>query len=279
MTSHSYRERKTPEPTADAVAALLIRAQNGDADAQYQLGEIFRIGEVVPVDYAEALRWLHAAAQQNHPHAQNNLGSMYLNGMGTNNDPEEAVTWYRKAAELGQLDAEFNLALRYLHGDGVAIDATEAARWLQEAACQGHVEAIGQLGTLYRFGNGVQQNFVHAAEHHVIAAMEGDVTSIGNLQDYQDEIEKAAMAGSVVAVLCIAKMYDRGLAVAKDKAHVYAWLQWAKQHGTTDNDDDALSELAEWERFESMTIPEDEKQQGEKLLAQMNAAEKEGKKC
>lgn len=69
----------------------------------------------------------------------------------------------------------------------------------------GHIEVIGQLGTLFRFGQGVDQSFVAAAEMHVIAALDGDVTSMGNLQDYQDEIEKAAIAGSVIAALCLAK--------------------------------------------------------------------------
>lgn len=268
------KDAKIAAPDSDKTAELLAHARSGDAHAQFLMGEAFRIGDALPLNYAHALHWFLQAAEQGHADAQNNAGSMLLNGMGTESNPEEAAHWYRKAAEQDQADAQFNLALRYLHGNGAELDPAEAAAWLFKAVEHGRIEAIGQLGTLFRFGQGVDQNFVAAAEMHVIAAMDGDVTSRGNLQDYQDEIEKAAIAGSVIAALCLAKMYDRGIVVPKSKAHVYAWLQWAQQHGTVDNDSDALSELDQWANFESMTLSESAMQQTETLLAQMQETAK-----
>lgn len=247
----------------------LRQATAGDADAQFTVAEAYRMGRETDEDLPESLRWYRAAAEQGHPQAQNNLGSMLLNGMGTDKNPGEAAIWYRKAAEQGEAAAQFNLALRYLHGNGVSQSDTEAADWLKKAAAQGYTDAVGQLGTLCRFGQGVPQDIVRAAELHTIAALEGDVTSIGNLSDYHGEIEKAALRGSVIAALSLAKMYDRGLAVPKDPAQVYAWLQWAKRHGLTDNDAEAMEELEDMETFYSAFASDEDAKRGKALLKEM----------
>lgn len=249
------------------------RALTGDADAQFAVAEAYRQGIGVNEDLSQALRWYRSAADQGHPRAQNNLGSMLLNGMGTEKDPAEAAVWYRKAGEQGEAEAQFNLALRYLHGSGVSQSDAEAAAWLKQAAAQGHTEAIGQLGTLSRFGQGVPQSIVRAAELHTIAALEGDVTSVGNLADYYGEIEKAALRGSVIAAVCLAKMYDRGMAVDKDPAHVYAWLLWAKQHGISDNDADAMEELDNMDRFYRACVSAADVKRGKTLLREMEHTE------
>ncbi|MHA6827400.1 tetratricopeptide repeat protein [Ralstonia pseudosolanacearum] len=247
----------------------LQRAVAGDADAQFAVAEAYRQGATVVENLSESLRWYRAAAEQGHGLAQNNLGSMLLNGMGADKNPKEATIWYRKAAEQGEAVAQFNLALRYLHGTGAPQSDNDAAAWLRKAAAQGYTEAAGQLGTLCRFGRGTPQSFVRAAELHTIAALEGDVTSIGNLGDYREEIEKAALRGSVIAALCLAKMYDQGLAVTKDAARVYAWLTWAKRHGVSDNDADAMDELEEMETLFSACTSDTDVKRGKDQLKEM----------
>ena len=54
------------------------RPQNRDyADAQYNLGLMYANGEGVPEDDAEAVHWYRKAAEQGDANAQNNLGVMY----------------------------------------------------------------------------------------------------------------------------------------------------------------------------------------------------------
>ena len=48
-------------------------------------------------DFQETLQ----AAEQGNAQAQFNLGWMYANGEGVRQDPVQAVQWYRKAAEQG----------------------------------------------------------------------------------------------------------------------------------------------------------------------------------
>jgi TPR repeat protein len=50
-------------------------------------------------DYATALRLWRPLAEQDDADAQNNLGLMYRNGQGVPQDYAEAVKWYRLAAE------------------------------------------------------------------------------------------------------------------------------------------------------------------------------------
>ena len=55
---------------------------------------------------------LKALADQGDAEAQNNLGLRYYNGEGVTKDYAEAVKWYRKAAEQGHAEAQFNLGNR-----------------------------------------------------------------------------------------------------------------------------------------------------------------------
>ena len=50
---------QTPEPAQDdSIEALRTRANAGDADAQFNLGVMYRTGEGLPQDDVEAYKWL-----------------------------------------------------------------------------------------------------------------------------------------------------------------------------------------------------------------------------
>ena len=65
---------------ATAFEEMLPIAEQGDANAQFNLGFMYDNGEGVPQDYAEAVRWYRLAAEQGNAFAQVNLGVMYANG-------------------------------------------------------------------------------------------------------------------------------------------------------------------------------------------------------
>ncbi len=60
-------------------------------------------------DYAKALREWRPLAEQGNADAQYNLGLMYENGWGVAQDYAEAVKWWRLAAEQGRADAQLGL--------------------------------------------------------------------------------------------------------------------------------------------------------------------------
>ncbi|MCP4696956.1 MAG: sel1 repeat family protein, partial [Gammaproteobacteria bacterium] len=59
------------------------------------------------------------AAEQGNADAQKNLGAMYKHGQGATQDYKEAVKWYRMAAEQGNVYAQDNLGDMYYLGQGV----------------------------------------------------------------------------------------------------------------------------------------------------------------
>ena len=77
-------------------------------------------------------------ADQGDVDAQNNLGVMYDNGNGVPENDAEAVKWFRKAADQGYAKAQYNLGLIYFKGEGVPKNDTEAVKWFRKAADQGH---------------------------------------------------------------------------------------------------------------------------------------------
>ena len=72
-------------------------------------------------------------AEQGDAEAQFNLGCCYENGDGVAKDKSEAVKWYRKAAEKGLVDAQRQLGRCYEKGNGVAKDEDEAKKWYKQA--------------------------------------------------------------------------------------------------------------------------------------------------
>lgn len=115
-------------------AALRVRAEAGDASAQFQLGFSCDMGLGGAEDDTEALRWYRRAAEKGHADAQYNLAVMYDGGEGVERDPAEAARWYREAAERGHGLAQLNLGAAYGDGEGVPRSYVQAYVWLSLAA-------------------------------------------------------------------------------------------------------------------------------------------------
>jgi tetratricopeptide (TPR) repeat protein len=109
-------------------------------------------------EYAEAVKWYRLAAEQGDAVAQFNLGNMYNNGEGVPQKSAEAVKWYRLAAEQGYAVAQFNLGNMYRIGNGVPENDAEALKLYRLAAEQGDAQAQVNLGFIYDNGRGVPQD-------------------------------------------------------------------------------------------------------------------------
>jgi TPR repeat protein len=81
---------------------LLPIAQQGNAEAQCIVGDMYWLGWGTGKDFQEAMRYFLKSAQQGHPNACNTLGCLYTTGgPGLEPSPEKANLWYRKAVENG----------------------------------------------------------------------------------------------------------------------------------------------------------------------------------
>jgi len=72
---------------------LQKRAQQGDASAQYYLGDAYYYGKGVPQDDKKAVERYLKAAAQGHAVAQYSLAVCFWNGWGVPKDPEKAFKW------------------------------------------------------------------------------------------------------------------------------------------------------------------------------------------
>ncbi len=89
-------------------------------------------------------------AEKGNARAQYNLSLMYFKGQGVPKDEAEAVKWYRKAADQGDADAQYNLGVMYATGDGVPKDKTEAYKWYLLAGAQGDEDAKKNISIIER---------------------------------------------------------------------------------------------------------------------------------
>jgi hypothetical protein len=62
---------------------------------------MYRNGDGVPQDYKAAVKWYRLAAEQGDADAQSNLGSMYGNGMGIIQNNVYALMWWSIAVTSG----------------------------------------------------------------------------------------------------------------------------------------------------------------------------------
>ena len=119
-----------------AVAVGLWRplAESGDPASQHNLGVVYRDGEGVARDHAEAAKWFELAAGQGNADSQTSLGILYYDGLGVPWNHVEAAKWFRRAADRGDAVAQNNLGVMYALGDGVARDLLKTHMWFSLAA-------------------------------------------------------------------------------------------------------------------------------------------------
>jgi TPR repeat protein len=113
---------------------LISCANEGDAVAQYKLGEMYKEGTSgVSSNPEMAIYWYEKAAKQGDTRAMSALGMMYSSGQGVKN-AEMAVYWYEKAAEQGDHAAMLLLKVMYRYGlHGVPMNRQKAFYWHMKA--------------------------------------------------------------------------------------------------------------------------------------------------
>lgn len=131
-----FEDAKAAFERGDATGAFKLfkpLAEEGDAGAQFWLGQMYDLGKGVPQNLAQASLWYRRAAEQGNVMAQHNLGHMYETGEGTR--PSEyslsaAASWYRRAAEQDYKPSQANLGALYANGRGVRRDFIEGYMWM-----------------------------------------------------------------------------------------------------------------------------------------------------
>jgi cell division septation protein DedD len=129
---------------ASAVAIWRPLAEKGDPDAEFDLGQAYRLGRGVPVDLALAQLWLEKAADAGHLDAQTTLGLLLFDS----GNRSGAMRWLKKAAERGEPRAMLVYGTALFNGDGVPKDPLTAYAYVSRAAAQGLQPAKATLADM-----------------------------------------------------------------------------------------------------------------------------------
>ena len=242
----AFRASKSGDDVA-AVEWYRKAADQGFAEAQFNLGKMYSAGLGVGRNKKEAENWYRKAADQGFADAQCSLGEM-LDASRSCKFSQEAVEWYRKAAEQGLADAQFNLGKMYASGSGVSKNEKEAVHWFRKSAEQGFADAQFSFGmTLYNGRGGDQDHqeaakwFRKAAEQGIaeaqnnLGAMCGEGLGVGKDQkEAANWYRKAAEQGIAVAQFNLGAMYEQGVGVDKDEKEAVKWYRKSAEQGFAD---------------------------------------------
>jgi cell division septation protein DedD len=129
---------------AGAVAIWRPLAEKGDTDAEFNLGQAYRLGRGVPVNLPAAKSWLERAANAGHLDAQTTLGLLLFQ----NGDQAAGLKWLKQAAAQGEPRALLVYGTALYNGDGVTQDQVLGYALVSRAAAQGLEPARETLAQL-----------------------------------------------------------------------------------------------------------------------------------
>ena len=129
---------------ARAIAEWRPLANAGNSEAQYNMGQAYRLGRGVQADPAIARSWFQKAGAQGHEQAQTALGLILFQS----GDRTTAIYWLRKAADRGDPRGQYVLASAYYNGDGVTKDWARAYALMASAAAKGMPAAVAGLAQM-----------------------------------------------------------------------------------------------------------------------------------
>ena len=132
---------------AAAIKEWRPAAINGDADAQFNLGQAYKLGRGVPVDLKMAEDWYRKAALQGHVQAEDNYGLVLFQ----NGDRQRALPYVEKSAARGEPRAQYLLGTAFFNGDLVRKDWPRAYALMTRASAAGLTPASASLAQMDKY--------------------------------------------------------------------------------------------------------------------------------
>lgn len=130
-----------------AVAAWQEPAAKGDADAQFDLAQAYRLGRGVKQDNARAEDLFGRAAAQGHIHASDNYGLMLFQ----RGERAKALPYIIAASDRGEPRAQYLLGIANFNGDNVPKDWVRAYALVSLAQQAGLAQATDALAQMNQY--------------------------------------------------------------------------------------------------------------------------------
>ena len=223
--------------TQEELEQWIQRAEEGDCEMQYQLGEYYYTG--AKKDYRRALAYYLQAAETGHLKAQKRASEMYMSGKKIGKDVDEAARWLVLAANQGDIDAQFQLGEYY--STSRKHDYNRALMYYMQAAGGGNTSAMREIGNMYLSKKISGKSSEDAIEWIKLAAEQGDAEAQFQLsrhfyvmEDYEnwaDFCQQAAEGGCIQAQLDAGLMHMHGIKTRKNTNEAVKWLTMAAEQG------------------------------------------------
>ncbi len=131
------------------------KAKGGDPTAQYNIGMCYHYGTGVETNQVEAFFWFRCAAEQGNADAQYKLGETFFTGKDfVDQDYPTAASWFIKAAHQGHAKAQYAVGVCCECGYGITQDDSLAYAYYSKAAANDEelAEAWTRSGNLLFLG-------------------------------------------------------------------------------------------------------------------------------
>lgn len=155
-------------------------AEAGDADAQFNLGQAYKLGRGVPLDTQQAEVWYARAASKGHVQAEDNYGlALFQNGK-----PKDAVPWLEKSVARGEPRAQYILGTMLFNGVDVKKDWVRAYALTSRAASAGLPQATQSQQQMDAYISAAERQqglaLARKMDGTQVAAIPGDIAGRGS---------------------------------------------------------------------------------------------------
>ncbi len=191
-----------------AFSDVSAKAEQGNAKAQFDLGQHYVNGEGVEQNEKLAFKWTEKAANQNLAEAEVELAKYYLTGTVVDKDIPRGESLLLRAGEQGVIKAHIVLGRLYTRNKELK-NYADASLWLTKAADLGSTEAMDMMALIYLDGRVVEPDNSKAAYW----------------------LQRGSDAGDLDATYNLADFYMQGTGVAKDREEAIRLLKYAAEKG------------------------------------------------
>ncbi len=214
----------------------------GVSTAYFTLADRFRMGIGTNPDMTAAQSFYQLSAQTGNAYAYMELAHIAETDSARKN-AAAALNWYKMAAEAGLAAGYEKMAECHEYGRGTVFDIIKAVNLYNTALTGKNIEAGLRLAGIYRTGKGgIEPDMPLAEATYQETADLGSSEACAALADiYMNEpgyidygkayiyAKQGAESGSAACMLALAKLYNTGAGVKKDRVEA---LKWAAKAGS-----------------------------------------------
>lgn len=222
-----------------------LAADEGDANAQIQVGNMYMKGIGVKASYQEPMKYFMLALEKNEKEALKGLAYLWKNGSLNFDLSKITLEELEQLAVNGDLAAQKNLMYMYRRGEGGAPQNHEkAAQLCQLFADQGNVDAQYRLGKMYEKGHGKLQDDTMAFRYYRLAAKNFNYWHV-NRHVNLDKVEYKF--ATYKANKHLGQMYQEGKGTPKSEIKASKYYKFAADIVASEvGNRDAQIRLQEW---------------------------------